>query len=74
VTTSQSIASGYPVYDVHAGSDAVGFGFSSTGFITPHWLINFDTAINRLLGSAANSPITQRKTQHVYTISVAYNW
>jgi outer membrane scaffolding protein for murein synthesis (MipA/OmpV family) len=74
VTTSQSIASGYPVYDVHSGSDAVGFGFSSTGFITKHWLINFDTAINHLLGSAANSPITQRQTQHVFAISVAYNY
>ena len=74
VTDSQSIASGYPSFDAHSGSDAAGFGFSSTGFITPHWLINFDTAINRLLGSAAESPITQRKTQHVFVISVGYNY
>lgn len=74
VTPIQSIASGYPVYDVHAGSDAVGLGFSSTGFITSHWLINFDTAINHLLGSAAQSPITQRRTQHVFALSVAYQW
>ena len=31
VTTTQSIASGYPVYDAHSGSDAVGLGFSSNG-------------------------------------------
>lgn len=74
VTGSQSIASGYPSFDAHSGSDAAGLGFSSTGFITPHWLVNFDTAINRLLGSAAGSPITQRKTQHVFVLSVGYNY
>ena len=74
VTTSQSIASGYPVYDARSGSDAAGFGFSSTLFITPKVLLNFDTAINRLLGSAVDSPITQRRTQHVFIVSLAYAW
>lgn len=74
VTTSQSIASGYPVYDAHSGSDAAGFGFSSTLFITSRVLLNFDTAINRLLGYAVDSPITQRRTQHVFVLSVAYSW
>jgi outer membrane scaffolding protein for murein synthesis (MipA/OmpV family) len=74
VTRNQSIASGYPVYDVHPGSDAVGFGFSATGFITEHWLVNLDTAVNRLLGSAAYSPITQKTTQHVVAVSLGYSW
>lgn len=74
VTMSQSIASGYPVYDAHSGSDAMGLGFSATAFITEHWLVDFDTAINHLLGSAAYSPITQKTTQHVVTLSVGYMW
>lgn len=74
VTTAQSIASGYPVYEVHAGSDAAGFGFSATGFVTEHWFINLDAAVNRLLGSAAESPITQKTTQHVVVLSLAYAW
>jgi outer membrane scaffolding protein for murein synthesis (MipA/OmpV family) len=74
VTAAQSIASGYPVYDAHAGSDAVGFGFSATGFITDHWLINMDAAVNRLLGSARESPITQKTTQRALGLSVAYSW
>jgi outer membrane scaffolding protein for murein synthesis (MipA/OmpV family) len=74
VTTTQSMASGYPVYDAHSGSDAMGFGFSSTLFITPKILLNFDTAINHLLGSAGESPITQRVTQHVFVLSIAYSW
>jgi outer membrane scaffolding protein for murein synthesis (MipA/OmpV family) len=74
VTTTQSIASGYPIYDTHAGADAAGFGFSATGFLTKHWLINLDTAVNRLLGSASDSPITQRRTQKVLALSLAYTW
>jgi outer membrane scaffolding protein for murein synthesis (MipA/OmpV family) len=74
VTTTQSIASGYPVYDAHAGSEAVGFGFSATGFISTHWLINVDMAVNHLLRSAVDSPITQQTTQHVFALSVAYSW
>lgn len=74
ITDSQSIASGYPSYDAHAGSDAVGFGFSATGFLTEHWLINLDAAVNHLLGSAAYSPITQKTTQHVLVMSIAYSW
>ena len=74
VTTTQSIASGYPVYDAHAGSDAAGFGLTATFFFTAHWLLNFDTAVNHLLGSASESPITQRRTQHVFVLSAAYNW
>jgi outer membrane scaffolding protein for murein synthesis (MipA/OmpV family) len=74
VTTTQSEASGYPVYDAHSGSDAMGFGFSSTFFITPKILLNFDAAVNHLLGSAGESPITQRVTQHVFVLSIAYAW
>jgi outer membrane scaffolding protein for murein synthesis (MipA/OmpV family) len=74
VTTTQSVASGYPIYDTHAGADAVGLGFSATGFLTPHWLLNLDTAVNHLLGSASESPITQRRTQKVLALSLAYAW
>jgi outer membrane scaffolding protein for murein synthesis (MipA/OmpV family) len=74
VTPAQALASGYPIYDVHAGSDAVGVGFSVTRFITDHWLINMDTAVNHLLGSARDSPITQRTVQRALALSFAYTW
>jgi outer membrane scaffolding protein for murein synthesis (MipA/OmpV family) len=74
VTPAQALASGYPIYDVHAGSDAVGVGFSVTRFITDHWLINMDTAVNHLLGSARDSPITQRAVQRALALSFAYTW
>jgi len=74
VTPSQALASGYPVYDAHAGTNAVGIGFSATRFITDHWLINMDAAVNHLLGSARESPITQRTVQRALALSFAYTW
>lgn len=74
VTPTQALASGYPVYEVHAGTSAVGLGFSVTRFITDHWLINMNTAVNRLLGSARDSPITQKTVQRALALSVAYTW
>ena len=74
ITTAQALASGYPDYDAHAGANAVGLGFSATGFITKHWLINADLALNHLLGSASNSPITQSSVQRVLALSVEYKW
>jgi outer membrane scaffolding protein for murein synthesis (MipA/OmpV family) len=74
VSETQALASGYPVYTAHGGSNAVGFGFSATRFLSKRWLLNADMAVNRLLGSARASPITQSTVQGVLALSVAYKW
>jgi outer membrane scaffolding protein for murein synthesis (MipA/OmpV family) len=74
VTPAQALASGYPVYNAHAGTNAMGLGFSATRFITDHWLINLDAAVDHLLGSARQSPITQRTVQRALALSFAYTW
>jgi outer membrane scaffolding protein for murein synthesis (MipA/OmpV family) len=75
VTPEQSAASGHPVYDIpHAGTSAAGVGFSATKFMTPHWLLNLDTALSQIRGSPAHSPLVEKRTQKVVTLSVAYNW
>jgi outer membrane scaffolding protein for murein synthesis (MipA/OmpV family) len=74
VTPSQSLASGYPVYDAQSGASGAGFGFSVTRFLTEHWLLNLDSAAEHLLGSAEDSPITQRKMQYAVALSAAYTW
>ena len=74
VSPNQALASGYPDYLAHGGAKSAGFGFSATRFIEKHWLINADLAVNRLLGSASESPITQTKIQSVLAVSVAYRW
>jgi outer membrane scaffolding protein for murein synthesis (MipA/OmpV family) len=74
VTAAQAAASGYPSFDARAGQNAEGVGFSATWFVTPTWLINVEGALNRLLGSAGDSPIIERRTQRVVTLAVGYMW
>jgi outer membrane scaffolding protein for murein synthesis (MipA/OmpV family) len=74
VTSAQSLASGHHEFDPHPGQEAVGVGFSATRFLTDHWLLNLDTAISKLKGSADESPITERATQRVLVLSVNYTW
>jgi outer membrane scaffolding protein for murein synthesis (MipA/OmpV family) len=74
VTPAQSLASGHPVFDPNAGTEAVGVGFSATRFLTDHWLLNLDAALSKLKGSADVSPITENSTQRTLALSVAYQW
>lgn len=74
VTPVQAFRSGYPVYYAHAGLKQVGFGFSATWFVTDHWLVNGQAAVSRLLGSAADSPITERATQETLSLTIAYKF
>jgi outer membrane scaffolding protein for murein synthesis (MipA/OmpV family) len=75
VSQQQSLASGHPVYDIpHAGTTAAGVGFSATKFMSTHWLLNLDTAINQIRGSPAHSPLIERRTQRFLALSIDYNW
>jgi outer membrane scaffolding protein for murein synthesis (MipA/OmpV family) len=74
VTPAQSLASGHPVFDTHAGMQSAGVGFSATGFLTAHWLLNIDAALTKLKGSPDVSPITQTSTQRELALSINYQW
>lgn len=74
VTPAQSLASGHPVFDTHAGMQSVGVGFSATGFLTAHWLLNIDAALTKLKGSPDISPITQASTQRELAFSINYQF
>lgn len=74
VTPAQSLASGHPVFDPHAGMVSVGVGFSATRFITDHWLLNLDAALTKLKGSPDISPLTEASTQRELALSIAYQW
>ncbi len=74
VSPNQSAASGYPDYLAHAGADSAGFGFSATRFLDTHWLLHLDVGLDRLLGSAARSPITQRTNQDSLVLAAGYRW
>jgi outer membrane scaffolding protein for murein synthesis (MipA/OmpV family) len=75
VSPQQSLTSGHPVYEIpHAGTSAAGVGFSATKFLSDHWLVNADMAINQIRGSPAHSPLVERRTQRVLALSVNYTW
>ncbi|MGH8319810.1 MAG: MipA/OmpV family protein [Steroidobacteraceae bacterium] len=74
ISARQAMASGYPIFTAHGGLQSAGFGFSATRFFTPHVLANTNLAVSELLGSAASSPLSERKTQATLTLSVAYRW
>ncbi len=74
ISELQSLDSDYPVYTAHGGLEKAGFGFSATRFFTTHLLANTDLSVSRLLGSAGNSPLVQRRNQASFDLSVAYRW
>jgi outer membrane scaffolding protein for murein synthesis (MipA/OmpV family) len=74
VTESESLASGHPLFEPHAGVEAAGLGINTTKIFGRHWMMNLDGAYSKLLGSAANSPVTERSARHVITLSVSYQW
>ena len=84
VNESQSLASGYPVFAAHGGMNAAGLGFSATRIISTRWLLNASLAVNRLIGSARDSPFTREPqkdtgaalalTGGALTLSVLYTW
>jgi outer membrane scaffolding protein for murein synthesis (MipA/OmpV family) len=75
VSPEQSVASGHPVYEIpHAGTAAVGVGFSATKFLSSHWLLNLDAAVSQIRGVPAQSPIVLSRTQKVLALSVDYQW
>ncbi|HEY3657271.1 MAG TPA: MipA/OmpV family protein [Steroidobacteraceae bacterium] len=75
VTPQQSLASGHPVYEIgHTGTSAAGVGFSATKFVTQHWMINLDAAINQIRGGPSRSPLVETRTQRALALSVDYQW
>jgi len=74
VTDFQSTQSRFRPYDARAGLKSAGIGVSAAWLITPHWIANVSGGANRLLASAAESPITQAKTQGVVAVTFLYKF
>lgn len=74
VTPYQTTTSDYRQFDGQEGFKSAGLGISAAWLVTPHWIINVSSAANRLLGSAAASPITQTKYQGVVSLSAMYKF
>src|SRR5262249_51221830 len=74
ITRSQSLVAGRGPFGVHGGADRVGAGFSLAMPRVGQWLLNVDGAVSRLRGSAADSPVTEVRTQRTLDFSIDYCW
>ncbi|WP_084168956.1 MipA/OmpV family protein [Paraburkholderia acidipaludis] len=74
VTPQQAVDSGYRPYSAGAGLKSAGFGITMVYFVNKHWFLSADGALRRLLGSAADSPVVQSKTNGVCDISINYQF
>jgi outer membrane scaffolding protein for murein synthesis (MipA/OmpV family) len=72
VNASQAANSRLPRFDADAGLKNANFGLTALYFIDDNWFLVANAAVERLLGDAAESPITQSRTQFTVDFSVAY--
>jgi outer membrane scaffolding protein for murein synthesis (MipA/OmpV family) len=61
-------------YDAGAGFKSVDLGLSATFMFTDNWALRGEVEIGKLIGDAADSPITQDKTQTTAGLFVAYSF
>jgi len=66
--------SGLRPFAADGGLRDAGFGATAVWLLGDHWLLNADTAYQRLLGDAASSPITETKNQFVFIFNAGYRF
>jgi outer membrane scaffolding protein for murein synthesis (MipA/OmpV family) len=74
ISRRQAANTKYRRYKADGGFKSAGLGISANYFVTPHMIVNMSGAFNRLLGSAAESPITQTKYEAVVSLSAIYKF
>jgi outer membrane scaffolding protein for murein synthesis (MipA/OmpV family) len=74
VSKVQAASTHYRQYHAYGGFKSAGLGVSAVYFFTPHTLVDLSGAFDRLLGSAAESPITQDKYEGVVSVSALYKF
>jgi outer membrane protein len=72
VTASQASSSGNPVFTPEAGVAGSGAGVLWRHVYNPDWVGTFNVGAISLSGSAADSPLTARKTAGFAIVSVGY--
>jgi outer membrane scaffolding protein for murein synthesis (MipA/OmpV family) len=74
ISKAQARSTRYHLYHAEGGFKSAGLGVSADYFVTPNVILNMSGAFNRLLGSAAESPITQTKYEEVVSLSAIYKF
>jgi outer membrane scaffolding protein for murein synthesis (MipA/OmpV family) len=74
ISNHQAAQTRYPRYKASGGFKSAGLGISAVYFVNPHVIISLNGAFDRLLGSAADSPINQTKYQAATTLAALYKF
>jgi outer membrane scaffolding protein for murein synthesis (MipA/OmpV family) len=74
ISHQQAANTHYKFYKADGGFKSAGFGISAAYIVTPHIVLSVDGAVQRLLGSAAFSPITQTRYQETASLSALYKF
>jgi outer membrane scaffolding protein for murein synthesis (MipA/OmpV family) len=64
----------FHTFEAHGGLKNANFGLTALYHFTDHWFVDVDAGIERLLGSAAESPLIQSKWGIGANASVAYTF
>jgi outer membrane scaffolding protein for murein synthesis (MipA/OmpV family) len=64
----------FPIYSPDGGLKNVAFGVTTIYHFTDHWFVDGDLAWERLLDTAANSPIVEIRTQLSLSLIVGYEF
>ncbi|HEX8615365.1 MAG TPA: MipA/OmpV family protein [Telluria sp.] len=72
VTAAQSLNSSYKSYDTKAGFSRVNVGVNWNHKLNKQWSVNSTAGVVSLLGDAADSPLTKRKTAPLLAVTVNY--
>jgi outer membrane scaffolding protein for murein synthesis (MipA/OmpV family) len=74
VTPAEAANSPLRAYSPGSGVKDVGFGLSAAYLITDNWVIVANSAYERLLGEAGNSPIVEDKSQFTINLNLVYHF
>ena len=74
VTGAQSARSGYKAYQARSGFETVSAAVSWDHVIDKRWSTHTAVGFTRLLGDAADSPLTKRKTTPMLMTGISYKF
>jgi outer membrane protein len=74
VTAEQSTRSGMPAYQAGSGITSVRLAAAANYQLAPRWMAGVRFMASRLQGDAADSPITEDKSQNSASVFVAYTF
>ncbi len=74
INAAQNAASGLPVYDANAGFRDIEASVVANYKLTEHWGVSLGGGVNRLLGDAADSPISKEDTGVSMFTGVSYKF